>query len=375
MDAETLVREWGVIAGLLPAGWRELARSTGALRRARRVRDPDTLLLLILLHVAAGLSLRQAAARARRMGLAEVSDVGLHKRLRASAAWLHGLAAAMFAGSRFRRGLSELPGARRIRVVDATHVREPGSTGSIWRVHYVLQLPSLECDFFEVTDPGGGETFRRVPIEAGDLVLGDRGYAHREGAAHVIERGGGVLVRLNASSFPLEDMTGSPLALVPVLRSLAGHEPGEWPVRFRCRGQHHAVRLCAIRKSEAAAEHGRTSLRRAARRRQRALQPETLEMAGYTAVLTSLDQTATTAQVLELYRARWQVELAFRRLKSLLGAGHVPKHDPESARAWLHAKLLATLLIERLSEEARFFSPWGFELHQTEPVARIHRGT
>jgi IS4 transposase len=68
------------------------------------------------------------------------------------------------------------------------------------------------------------------------------------------------------------------------------------------------------------------------------------------------------ATVLELYRCRWQVELVFKRLKSLLGLGHLPKYDARSCRAWLQAKLLCALLIERLMRQAKFFSPWGFAL-------------
>ena len=99
------------------------------------------------------------------------------------------------------------------------------------------------------------------------------------------------------------------------------------------------------------------------------MRPETLEMAEYIAVLTTLDEQTTTAQVLELYRSRWQVELAFKRIKALLGAGHVPKADPMSARAWIYAKLLAVLLIERLLQQARFFSPWGFQIREPKPLA------
>jgi Transposase DDE domain len=65
----------------------------------------------------------------------------------------------------------------------------------------------------------------------------------------------------------------------------------------------------------------------------------------------------STMTVLDLYRARWQIELAFKRLKSLLSAGHVPKHNDRSAHAWIQGKLLTVLLIERLLEEARFFPP------------------
>lgn len=301
MDADTLEREWKIITDLLPPDWRELATSTGALRRARNVRDPGTLLLLVLLHAGAGLSLRQAAARARRTGLAEISDVGLLKRLRNAAPWLHALAASLFTHSPFRR---PLPGiSRPIRVVDASTVSEPGSTGTNWRIHYVLRLPSLTCDFFEVTDPSGGETYKRVPIQPGDLILGDRGYCHRKGVAHVLDAGGDVIVRLNGSSFPVLDAEGSPLNLLTVLRTLVEYTPGEWPVAFETKKKKHkkkyAARLCAIRKSAMAAQKAKMQLLREASKKQRQLRPETLELAEYIFVLTTLPLTTSTAEVLE----------------------------------------------------------------------------
>ena len=74
------------------------------------------------------------------------------------------------------------------------------------------------------------------------------------------------------------------------------------------------------------------------------------------------DETFSAAAVMELYRQRWQIELAIKRLKSLLGLGHLPKKDPPSARAWLHGKLFVSLLVERVVEAANTFSPWGYEL-------------
>jgi hypothetical protein len=369
MDATTLTREWGVITGLLPPDWRKLARETGALQRARQVRDPGTLLFLILLHVASGLSLRQAAARARVMGIAEISDVGLMKRLRGSERWLHALAARMYLSSPFHSPpSSSTQPDRRVRVVDATTVTEPGSTGTDWRIHYVLQLPSLECDFFEVTDASGGESYTRLPVRPGDVILGDRGYAHREGVASVLRSGGDVIVRLNASNFPLL-REGGPFDLLAALRTLNGHEPGEWRVEFEASGERHAARICAVRKSEEAAQRAKKQVQRSAAKKKRQVQPETLEMAEYIAVLTTLGEETTATQILEMYRARWQVELAFKRMKTLLGTGHVPKADPEAARAWIYGKLLAVLLIERLIQESRLFSPWGFRLGESQLVA------
>lgn len=368
MDATTLMREWGVITGLLPPEWRELARETGALQRARQVRDPDTLLLLVLLHVASGLSLRQAAARAQVMGIASISDVGLMKRLRGAEQWLHALTARMYRSSPFHNPTSDAPTVRRVRVVDATNVSEPGSTGTDWRIHYVLQFPSLECDFFEVTDVSGGESYTRLPVRAGDVILADRGYAHRAGVASVLRSGGDVVVRLNTTNFPLLQ-DGRPFSLLAAARTLTEHEPGEWRVEFKVSGERHAARVCAVRKSDEAAQRARKHVMKSLARKGRQVRPETLEMAEYIMVLTTLGEETSTAEVLELYRSRWQVELAFKRIKTLLGAGHVPKADPESARAWIYGKLLAVLLIERLVQEARFFSPWGFQLGESKSLA------
>ena len=68
-----------------------------------------------------------------------------------------------------------------------------------------------------------------------------------------------------------------------------------------------------------------------------------------------------TQAVLELYRVRWQVEMSFKRMKSLMQAGHVPKCDVSSARAWIQAKILTVLLIEHLQEKASFFPHGAFK--------------
>jgi len=276
----------------------------------------------------------------------------------------------MLARSRFALKMPSLPAGRRIRVVDATDVEEPGATGTSWRVHYTLQLPSLSCDFFEVTDAQGGETYKRVPVRRGDIILGDRGYSHREGVAHVLKHHGDVVVRVNSTSFPLLTARGAPLLLLPTLRTLRGHTPKEWPVQFDAAGTRFPARLCAIRKSRAAAERAKKRALRESGKKNKQIRPETLEAAEYVFVLATMPAALLTAwQVLELYRVRWQVELAFKRMKSLLGVGHVPKYDPHSARAWIQAKLLTVLLIEQLITEARFFSPWGFHVTTAQPVA------
>ncbi len=370
MDAMELQREWDLLASLLPPGWQEAAREQGALKRARNVKDPEVLLRLILLHAGAGLSLRQASARAKITGLAEISDVALFKRLRSAEPWLRWMTRRMLQMRRYCSKVVTSGFGKRLLVVDATTVQEPGATGTSWRVHYSLRLPTLVCDFFEITDARGGETYKRLPIQSGDIVLGDRGYCHREGVAYVKDRGGDVVVRLNSTSFPLLSARNQPFQLLPMLRTLKGWQSKEWSVRFEASSGSYTARLCAIRKSSVAAQRAKERIIREAKKKQKHPAPATLEAAEYIFVLTTLAKTKfNTTMVLELYRARWQVELAFKRLKSLMQSGHVPKYDPESARAWIQAKLLTVLLIEGLQEKACFFSPWGFQIPLAESLA------
>jgi hypothetical protein len=374
--ANLLDEEWGVLAQFLPRAWRDLASSTGAIKRARgsvasTADGPTTLLQLLLMHVAGGLSLKQTVARAQEQGLAKMSDVALLKRLRTSERWLRELARLMFKSSRFVRP-ARAPAGRRLRAVDATTVQEPGARGTDYRVHYSVDLRNLRCDFFEVTDARGVESYARLPVDARDIVLGDRGYCTRKGVAHVLEKGGDVVVRLHSTNFPLFMPDGKArFELLPRLRPLGARDVGEWAVSFRAGNRWWAARVCAVRKSAVSAELAKKKLvANASRKQQGPVRPETLELAEYIYILVTVPKSELKADdALDLYRARWQVELCFKRLKSLLRLGHLPKRSNASSRAWIQGKLLTALLIEALADRARFFSPWGYELDAPQPVA------
>lgn len=374
METTLMNEEWELLTTLLPEGWRDLAKSTGAMQRARgEITSPDVLLQVLLMHVSTGLSLQQAVARAKVQGLATITDVALLKRLRTSEKWLQTLARQMFEESRFSSTSATAPTGRRLRAIDATTVQEPGATGTDWRVHYCITLPDMRCDFYQITDAKGGETYKRLPIQAGDIVLGDRGYCHREGVAHVLRQQGDVIVRLNSTNFPLlcarRDAT---FEMLPHCRRLKGRQPNEWIVRFKAEGGPWTGRFCAVRKSRIAADISKKKILREASRKQRNVRPETLELAEYVFIFSSVSRNILNArQALELYRARWQIELCFKRFKSLLSLGHLPKRSDTSARAWIEGKLLTVLLIERLADEANFFSPWGFGLLSEESLARV----
>jgi Transposase DDE domain len=362
---------WEVIRQVLPADLEALARQSGSFQRARKVGDAQTLLRLLLMH-AGGLSLQQTALRAQTQGMGRLSAVALFKRLRRSGAFLQQLAGRVLEPLQQQGAApARWPVGYRFRLIDATTVTEPGPKGRCWRLHYSLRLPELDCDHFELTDLKAGESFKRWQAAPGEVLLADRAYARCEAVGALLAQGAKVVVRCNGRSFPLLTEQGERFNLRARLRGLKVGQVQGWRLWFRAGDQSWPIRLCVLRKSRVAAQRAQRKARRKAQTHQREVSAAALELSKYVLVLTNLESERWgAAQVLELYRCRWQIELAFKRLKSLLNVGQLPKKDPASARAWLQLKLLLALIIERLCHQARFFSPWGYRL-ELEPLAGV----
>jgi hypothetical protein len=367
--ANVALEDWRVLVSLFPQGWQEQAKLTGAMERQRSISSPGELLRLYLLHVGRGYSLRETVVRAKRGGVASISDVGLLKRLRRSEQWLRWLCQQLFLENGLMPPREESDRQRRVRIVDGTVVREPGKTGSEWRIVYSLQLPDLYCDHFDLTSTAGkgsGESFSRVPVERKDLILGDAGYSSAANIRSVTKLGGDVLVRINPQMFVASDNQGNRFDLLAHLNQLkSAGAARDWIVTL----DDGAIqgRVCAVRKAEEQIERAHHRIKRHASKKQIKTKPETWEYAKYVAVFTT-DMRAPTETVLQWYQVRWQIELAFKRLKSLAQLGHLPKYDDQSSRAWLYGKLFVALLAQKMIRTGRDISPWGYVFPLTSPA-------
>ena len=125
--------------------------------------------------------------------------------------------------------------------------------------------------------------------------------------------------------------------------------------------------VCALRKSEEAIRLAHRRIERRASKKQTKTKPQTWEYAKYVAVFTT-DLSTLPETILEWYRVRWQIELTFKRLKSLAQLGHLPKYDAQSSRAWLYGKLFVALLTQKLVRIGRELSPWGYVLQRHAPT-------
>ncbi len=369
-----MMEDWGLLVSFLPGNWRDLASDTGALKGLRKDKSAENLLRVLLIHLGCGHSLHETAVRARQANLADLSAVALWKRLKKSKDWLRALCIELFR----ERGveLSEAGGFQ-VRAIDATTVQEPGKTGSLWRLHYSVRLPSLACDFFKLTETEGsgtGESFAHVPIREGDYLLADRGYSTAAGIRHVANAGGRVTVRVDTEALTLRTVEDKPFDLLASVQSVrSAGAVRSWTAKAVDKGGGAvAGRVCALRKTEEAIRIAQEGLRKEASRKGTQFQPQTLEFAKYVIVFTTFPVADfTDADVLEWYRTCWQVELVFKRFKSLAQLGHLPKHDDESAKAWLYGKLLVALLVEKLICHARAVSPWGYRLAAQGTAQRL----
>jgi hypothetical protein len=370
---------WDYLLSLLPSDWEAQAFSTGAVRRLRGASSLSSLLRVLLLHIGHGCSLRTASVVGKAAGWIAMSDVALHKKLALCEPWLHQLCCGLLADSQMSLP-TPLQGLR-MRLVDSTLIQEPGATGSQWRVLYSLRVPDWQCDHFRLsstTGAGNGDSLKHFAIQPGDCLLADRGFSHLTGIDYVHAHGGHVIVRLNEQNTPLENVDGSPVKLLHWLTKLK--QPGSVggrPVWVRPRKdaslqERVPARLCAVRKSVEAATLAKRKTQRRAQRKGQALRAVTLEHAAWIVVLTTVPEAVLADDaVLQWYRVRWQIELAFKRLKSLGDVGHLPKSDERSSRAWVYGKLLIALLTEKMQRHAASLSPWGGRWLDQDPPQEL----
>ena len=353
-------QDWDVVVQMLPANWEAKATELGAVRRQLRgFASVSSMLRVLLIHLADGCSLRETAVRASAGGLSTVSDVAVLKRLRRCGAWFEWMTREMAADMALAQPGQAMLADRRVRLVDGSSVCEPGATGSTWRLHYALNLRTLSCDEVHVSAASVGESLAMFDIREGDVIMADRGFARRSGLRYAVQRKADVVLRTSLTNLPLHDRRGRPLELLALLQTLAIGQAAGWPASVRDQDGAIDVRICAYKKTAAQTLAAQQAIQQEARKKGRTVRPQTLEAAGYVIVLTTLIQPSAAA-IMEFYRRRWQIELAFKRLKSLLQLGHLKKVDKEAATAWLQGKLLVACMIEKLILTAERFSPWGY---------------
>ena len=343
-------RDWQTLLSLLPAEFEQLAAEHKQLNTQwanAKVTSAAVLLRFIFLHVGANMPLRQTVTLIAASGGPRLSAVRLHYRMRRAQPYLAALVARMVPSG---GATPEQWGGYEMVCVDATAVSGPGAEGTDARLHTVIRLQDLGVVAAEVTDVTGGESLKRFLWTPDQLVIGDRGYANPPGLAWVVDHHADALVRVNRGSLPLQREDGTPIDVLDWCRSLVGHAATQVNAQTIAKeGRARRVisgRLIGFRLPPDEAEDARQRVRR---EHGVDTTDEELEAAGYVALFTTAPVgRLTAARCVEAYRLRWQVELQFKRWKSLCHFDRLPNYRDDTIQSWLTAKLLLGLLLDRI---------------------------
>lgn len=325
------------------------AREHGAIRRARKIRTGAQLLRLVLAYAVSGFSLRSTVAWAEDAGQVSFSDVALLKRLRGCGPWLASLVGTLTAAANPEGACAD--GDRRIVAVDATTICSPGGLHKAYRMlHTVYDIAAQRFRTTLVSDRRQAERLDIGTVEKGEIRLGDRVYARYRDLAAVTAAGADYVVRLGARALKLETSDGEPFDRAAMAKRAENRGIQAEVVRIAggTRDKKLTARVIMIALPPEQAEAARRRMRKnAGRWGNYTASDEALVTAGCVMLITSLDaEHWPPRRVLDLYRRRWQVELAFKRLKSLLDLERLRAFDPDLVNAWIHAVLIVALLID-----------------------------
>ena len=341
--------DWEYVRTLLPSDLEESARLTHALVRCRNVPDAAALMRMALAYAVSDLSLKDVAAWASTLDVAEITGPGLFYRLREAETWLERVLAQILA-----KEVPQSIGGWPVRVADATVLNGPGQAwaGSSvqWRAHVLINPTTGAFGSVELTDDSGAETLARHRLVKGEVILGDRAYATARGLHAVRQAEANVVVRFSPANLRTCDLERRRLFLqqkeeqVPVTGAIEFDilvpVPPPLTKSHKTWDTAKAIAWLPVRAIGARTRSG--------------------EVIWILTTLTAAQLPAIGAMA--LYRLRWQIELLFKRLKSQLHLDTLPSRQGPTAKSWMLARLIAAALAQRLVQPSGPLSPWGYDL-------------
>ncbi len=352
---------WADILAALPKDLEKSAVQYAALKRWRGVHRGEDLVRLALGYCVLDKPLVDLGLWAVQQGIADLSAPALYGRLCEMNDWLGWLLVQFLAERRVQLPTEH---AVSVEIRDATVISRPSSQGTDWRIHLNLDLGRMCICGVQLTDASGGETLARFPGSADRIVLADRIHATCAGLTGLLQAKSHFAIRMSWQNLPLLDEQHRPWAVIDWLRS-AFADPQtvfqEHPARLRTGETGEMLRVCAMRLPKEAAELAVQRVREAAKKKGQTPDQRTLWAAQFVLIITNLPAPEwSIQQVMALYRLRWQVELYFKRLKSILFFDHLRARKSALAQTYLLGKLLAACLLDQLSHRWIQRFPPGF---------------
>ena len=339
---------------LLDSGYEDKCYELGIIKRQRTIKNPADLMMLCLFHLVNGCTLMEISEMGRLAKIGEFSDVAFMKKFGQCSEWFRWLSERLIRGATTDYIKPRYLDSYRVVAFDASDVTEKGRSGRLYRLHYGIDIFTMSSVDYKITKQEVGEALRNFALAPGDLVVADRAYGTLTSMSYCAECGADYILRLRSNSFCLYDDKGKKIEVLNELRNLASGESRDVLGFAHIKGEEFPVRICAYRKTKAQIEETQKRLRQKASKKQENISDGTMEFNEFIVVATSLPMSVAANDILETYRYRWQVECYFKRLKSIMDFGELPKKRDNSSLSWLNGKIMVALMIESLLSQQSF---------------------
>jgi len=259
----------------------------------------------------------------------------------------------------------------------------PGSGGGAsaagCKIQTVYDYKRGELQFVEVTSgtlPDNRYT-DNLPdmLNKGDLLLFDQGYFKLSMLGAIIAKGAFFLTRFLVRTVVNDPVTGKRLDLGKHLSKLDG-DACEMDVLMGegVKAPQVPCRLIALRVSEPIANERRRRLRKEAKKKGRTVSKHHLKMCDWTLLTTNVPQQWLPLEMVRaLYTLRWQIELLFKQLKSILRVHQSDTGKENRLRCELYGKLIGAVIIHRIhaAETNRFWNTQRREVSMDKLHKRV----
>jgi hypothetical protein len=341
-----------MIKRYMPQDWEEKCKELGALQRGREIKTPEELLTLILLYMTEGESLQMTSAMMKLAGVS-VNKNAVHERIKNSWKWLSYLSKKVCEETGCLTEKPEWLGEKEVCLVDGSELSIKGSKGGDYYLHYMFSLFQFSCRQLELTPKQDGEKMGIFgEIKAGDIVIADRNYGNMKAIEHIKEKGAEFILRLKAVCFNMYDAEGNKIDVLEYGKGLGEWKSTEIECFYKQGKELKPLKVCLMKKGKVEIEKALKRQKRKASRLQRTVSSRSVSYNDF--IVLAANVPYSPEKIFELYRARWHIEIVFKRLKSLFGFGNVPSKNENSVKAWFYGKLLLAGICEASVKRSRF---------------------
>lgn len=187
----------------------------------------------------------------------------------------------------------------------------------------------------------------------GDLILFDQGYFKLSTLEALVTKGVFFLTRFLVSTVVLDSVTHERIDLHKYLSRMDGETCDMDVLIGGDERRKVTVRLIALRASEPIANKRRRKLRKESNKKGYTPSKYHLSMCDWTIMTTNVPrQWLPLEMVRMLYTVRWQIELLFKQLKSILRVHQSDTGKEHRLRCELYGKLIGAVIIHRIHAAA-----------------------